>query len=343
MEICELISRNDPERQFDVLKNSYSQIEYAWNNKINLSQIDVSQIHNIVLSGLGGSAIGGDLLQNYLRDELKFPYQVVRNYNLPGYVNENTLFLASSYSGNTEETLACAEAALKRKSQIICITTGGKLEAFANNNKLPLAKLLPGFQPRYALWINFFTLLKIIQTLKLIPDQNKIVEQIIPLLKSKGNEYSENSNKALEFAEKLTGYIPVIYSVSDLTSAVGARLKGQMNENSKLHAFYNYFPEQNHNEIIGWETFSEKQFNAKVINILDADYHPQIKKRFEIVSELVKKSGAEVLNIQSDLNDFKLRLMDNIYFGDWVSYYLAVIRNQDPTSIKNINYLKEHL
>ncbi len=343
MDVKQLINRNDPENQFDVLKKSYAQIENAWNNNFDFSEIDKSKIKNIVLTGLGGSAIGGELLQNFLRSELKYPYQVVRNYGLPGYANEETLIIASSYSGNTEETLSCANEAVKRKCQVVCITTGGKLETFAKQHNLPVAKLLPGFQPRYALWINFFTLLKIIQSIKLIPEQDKIVEQTIQLLKSKGDEYSQNSNKAFEFAEKLTGFIPVIYSASDTTSAAGTRLKGQFNENSKIHAFYNFLPEQNHNEIIGWETFSEKQFNAKVINILDDEYHPQIKKRFEIISDLISKAGAEVLTIKSNLHDFKLRLMDNIYFGDWVTYYLAIIRNQNPTSIKNINYLKEHL
>ncbi|MFA3781865.1 bifunctional phosphoglucose/phosphomannose isomerase [Melioribacteraceae bacterium 4301-Me] len=343
MEIFSLIKQNDPENQFNVLKNSYSQIEYAQNNQVNLSAIDTNKIKNIILCGLGGSAIGGDLLQNFLRDELSYPFQVIRNYYLPAYADENTLLIASSYSGNTEETISCVNAGLKRNCQIITITTGGKLEELSQKYNLPIAKLLPGFQPRYALWINFFTLLKTLQSLKLIPVQNEITKQVIELLKKRGDEFSTFPNSSLEFAEKLVGFIPVIYSVSDLTSAVGSRLKAQINENSKLHAFCNFFPEQNHNEIIGWETFSEKQFNSVVINILDVDYHPQIKKRFEIVTELIRRSGVEVLSIESNLPDYKLRLMDNIYFSDWVSYYLAVIRNQNPTEIKNINYLKEHL
>ena len=131
--------------------------------------------------------------------------------------------------------------------------------------------------------------------------------------------------------------------MSDYTSAIGTRLKGQFNENSKIHAFANVLPELNHNEIIGWETFNENQLNVKLINIIDQSYHTQIKKRMEITSELVKKSGCEIINLESDQSDYKVRIFDLVYLGDWVSYYLAVLRNQNPTAIKNINYLKEKL
>jgi glucose/mannose-6-phosphate isomerase len=126
----------------------------------------------------------------------------------------------------------------------------------------------------------------------------------------------------------------------DVTSAVGYRLKCQFNENSKLHAFHNVIPELNHNEIIGWESFLEKQFNAKLILILDKIYHPQIKKRFEITSSLI--SGDKII-LDSSETDFKLRIMDLIYLGDWITYYLALLREYDPTEIENINILKEKL
>ncbi|MEW6508515.1 MAG: bifunctional phosphoglucose/phosphomannose isomerase [Bacteroidota bacterium] len=343
MELSEMIKKYDVENQFKVLIESYQQVEYAWNNNIDISSIDRSRIKNIVLTGLGGSAIGGDLLQNFLKNELKYPYVVNRNYELPPYADEHTLVIASSYSGNTEETLSAAEQAINLKCQVACITTGGKLEEFAGLHKLPIGKLLKGYQPRFALWVNFFTLLKMIQSLKFVPEQNDVVYSIINLLKRKGETYSQASNEALSLAEKLVGFIPLIYTVAEYSSSVGARLKGQFNENSKVHSFYGLLPELDHNEILGWDTFQPKQINLKLINILDEDYHPQVKKRFDITSEIIAKTGCEVVNISSKEKSWKERIVDLIYLGDWVSYYLAVIRGINPTSIDNINYLKARL
>lgn len=342
MKIYELIKSVDTQNQFDVLKNTYQQIEYSWNLKLNLSQIDVSKIKNIIVTGLGGSAIGGDLLLNFLKDEIKFPYQVNRNYNLPKYADENTLVIASSYSGNTEETLSALNDAIEKKCKVISITTGGKIETIANQNKIPVVKLLNGFQPRYALYLNFFALLKIFKSLNLIESQDKYVQQIISLLKEKSEIYSNGENDALKLAESLLGYTPVIYGVSDITSSVACRFKGQFNENSKIHAYYNLYPELDHNEIVGWESY-QSTMNFRVINILDETYNQQIKKRFEITSQLIKKSGAEIINLKSNEKEFKVRLIDLIYLGDWITYYLAILRNVDPTEIDNINYLKENL
>lgn len=342
MKISEMILKYDLSNQFQVLKDTYKQIEFAWNLNFESKSIDVTKIKNIVLTGLGGSAIGGDLIQNFLREELNFPYQVNRNYSLPVYANENTLVIASSYSGNTEETISAFKDALNKKCQIVCITTGGKLEELAKENTVPFVNLMKGFQPRYALYMNFFALLKLFSSLKLIADQTQIVEKIISLIKKKSEEYSTEKNDAIKLAEELLGYTPIIYSVSDFTSTVAVRLKGQFNENSKVHAFYNFYPELDHNEIMGWEGY-RTSMNYKVINILDNDYNEQIKKRFEITTFLIKNNGGEIINLRSDEDNIKSRLIDLIYLGDWVTYYLAILRGVDPTTINNINYLKEHL
>lgn len=343
MNIFEMIKKEDTCNQFEVLKNSYQQIQYSWSHDINVEKVKVEKISNIIVTGLGGSAIGGELLLNFLREELKVPYLVNRNYELPAFAGENTLVIASSYSGNTEETISALKEAISRKAQVICLTTGGEVEKICKNEGIPYFTLQKGFQPRYALWGNFFALLKIVEKLKLVPSQDKIVLSIIELLKSKGEEFLKEGNYPLQVAESMNGYIPVIYSVSDYTSSVGTRFKGQINENSKLHSFSNQFPEMNHNEIIGWETISEKQLKCKAVFFYDEAYNSRVKKRFEIVSELIKQTGTEIITLKSSQPEFKLRLMELIFLGDFISYYLAVIRGFDPTSIKNINYLKESL
>ncbi len=343
MNISDFVNKYDPENQFKVLVDTHKQVEFAWNNKINLSSLKGKEFNSVVVTGLGGSAISADLMQNFLSDELKVPYLVNRNYNLPSFVNENSLLIVSSYSGNTEETVEVFSAAVKRGCSVVCISTGGKVEKIAAENNIPVVEVQPGLQPRYALGLSFFSLLKILQELNIIANQDEVVNKIIALWKKNGEEFAKDGNTAFNYAQDLIGFIPTIYSVSDKTSAVGYRLKCQFNENSKLHAFSNNIPELNHNEIIGWETYSEKQYLTKVINILDPDYHPQIKKRFQISSELIAGKNVEIINLVSNQNEFKLRLMDLVYLGDWITYYTAILRGFDPTEIDNIHILKKRL
>jgi glucose/mannose-6-phosphate isomerase len=343
MNIKEFIQKYDTQNQFEVLQNTYKQIEYAINNSYPEFGFDKEAINKIIVTGLGGSAISGDLLKNFLKDELTVPVQINRNYFLPSFADEKTLLIASSYSGNTEETISSFNDGLKRKCKIICLSTGGKLEKLAADNSIPFIRLQKGFQPRYALGLSFFSLLKVFEKLQLIPSQEKIIRKIISLWKEKASAYSAEGNIALTTAQQLIGFIPIIYSASDYTNAVGYRFKSQLNENSKLHAFHHEFPEMNHNEIIGWESHQQKQLHTKVIYLLDETYHPQIKKRFQIVSEFIKKSDVEIISMESNENDFKVRIMDLIFLVDWISFYLGVIRGFDPSEIEYINLLKDRL
>ncbi len=342
MKIEELIKKNDTQNQFQVLIDSYRQLENAWNNKIDLENESKKEFNNIIVAGMGGSAISADLLKSFLGNELRISLQVCRDYSLPYYANENSLVIISSYSGNTEETISCLEEAIQSGCIVITVSTGGNVKTLAQENNMPWINLEKGFQPRYALGVSFFTLLKILQSLSIIPNQSEVVDKVKELWKNKGVEYSATENTALTIAEELVGFIPLIYSSTGL-EAVGYRLKCQFNENSKLHAYNNVIPELNHNEIIGWETFQDKQFNAKLITILDKEYHPQIIKRFNITQKLAKKSKVEILTLSSNENDSKVRIMDLIYLGDWITYYLSILRDFDPSEIDYIHELKQRL
>lgn len=342
MTINDFIKQYDTKNQIEVLKNSYQQIEFAWGNKFDLSSMKGSKYNAILLTGLGGSAIAGDIIQNFLYNELKVPFVINRSYSLPQFIDEDSLVIVSSYSGNTEETISVLNKAIGRKCKIICIGSGGKVKQITDENKLPYITVKGGYQPRFALYISFFTVLKIFQQLNLVQPKDELVNLIIELIKNKTDEYLLEENIALETAKDLIGFIPVIYS-GDLISSVGYRFKCQVNENSKLNAFCNIVPEMNHNEIIGWESFLDKQFNTKVVNLLDKDYHPQVRKRFLVTSELIRKAGVEIINLESKEEDFRVRMFDLIYLCDWISYYLAVLRGFDPITIKNINTLKERL
>jgi len=341
--INDLVKKNDPQNQFEVLKNSFTQIEYAWGNEVLLSEELKRNVNNIIISGLGGSAISGDLVQNFLRTDLKLPLFINRGYSLPYFAGANTLVLVSSYSGNTEETIEVLKDALNRKCKIICLTTGGKVKNIAEENDLPVIKLKEGFQPRYALGVSFFTMLRVFNELKFIPSQDNAVAAIISNWEKCGVEYSKEGNYPLQIAEKILGFIPIVYSVSGFTDSVGNRLKCQFNENSKLHSFHNSYSELNHNEIVGWETNYQSGFTSKVITILDKEYHSQNLKRIKITSEMIEEKGVEIIYLESKLADYKERLLDLIYLVDWISYYTAILRSKDPSEIDYIMKLKNEL
>lgn len=341
MQIKDFIKKYDTQNQFKVLRETYKQAADAWNNKIDLSQLKKNSFSSIVFCGLGGSAISGDLLCDYLSGELSVPFNVVRGYNLPSYANENTLVIISSYSGNTEETISCFEQALKKKSKIIVITSGGKIGDIAAANKIPAINIQSGFQPRYALGLSFFSLLKLMQELGFV-DEESNANQIIDLWKRRGEEYSTDNNQAVHIAEQVVGFIPVIYSAEFLAST-GYRLKSQLNENAKLHAFHHCLPEMNHNEIIGWESYKEKQFHTKVIYLFDKEFHPQNKKRFDILKEILTEQKVDVLTLSSSEENKKVRIMDLIFLADWISFYVSVLRGFDPSEIDFIHRMKQRL
>jgi glucose/mannose-6-phosphate isomerase len=341
MQIKDFIKKYDTQNQFKVLKETYKQAADAWDNKFDLSQLKKNNFSSIVFCGLGGSAISGDLLCDYLSGELSVPFNVVRGYNIPSHVNENTLVIISSYSGNTEETISCFEQALKKKSKIIVITSGGKIGHIAAANKIPVVNIQGGFQPRYALGLSFFSLLKIMQELGIASEKN-IANQIIDLWKKRGEEYSTDNNQAVQIAEQVVGFIPVIYSAEFLDST-GYRLKCQLNENAKLHTFHHFLPEMNHNEIIGWESYKEKQFHTKVIYLFDKEFHPQNKKRFDILKEMLAEQKVDVLTLSSNEENKKVRIMDLIFLADWISFYVSVLRGFDPSEIDFIHRMKQLL
>ena len=338
----ELLYSYDKDNLRNVLKLSWQQVEYAWKN-IDLSALNNKRIDNIIITGLGGSAICGDILKNFLCDELNIPLAINRAYDLPLYAGENTLLIASSYSGNTEETIAALKSALEKKCLIVAMTTGGEIERLAKENKKCIVKLQAGFQPRFALYNSFFTLLRIMQEINIIARQDSVVADIINLLKNLSNDWSDETGAAFKFAASIKDCIPVIYSVTGINDSVGKRFKGELNENSKVHAWAAEYPEMNHNEIVGWESVKESGLKYKTITVIDDDISPRIKKRMEITNDLLAKEGIDILSIKGNSVSFKERLIEVIYFCDWVSYYLALLNKKDPGEIDFIHTLKKRM
>ncbi len=310
--------------------------------------LDMARVQNVVLAGMGGSAISGDLLTGYARDQLRKPVYIHRDYGLPAFVDENTLFIASSYSGNTEETLAAVESAMKRKAQIIGISSGGgELERICASNDFPHAVVPGGFPPRQALGYMFFTLMFIMQKLELISVSEEDIGETIQVLNDQCHRYdpghSFGNNLANHIAQSIYHAVPVIYSGAPFMQAIPVRWRNQFNENSKTVAFSNSFPELNHNEIVGWEALQGVTQHFRVIFLRDPEESARVEKRMTITKEILRGRNILFGEIFAEGNCRLARMFSLIYTGDWASYYLAMLNEQDPINIDSIDLLKNRL
>ncbi len=304
-------------------------------------------IKNIVVIGMGGSAIGGDLVRSYLADKINVPFYICRHYRMPQFVNENTLVIGSSYSGNTEETLSAFDDAMKRKAKIACITTGGELGRLAQENEFLMAQLPKGYPPRAALGFSFVPLLFLLSKLSFAPAVENDITGLIKELKSFRDSYSIDTdfdkNLAKSLAAKLYGKIPIIYTGPELIDAIGTRWKGQICENGKCLAFNNQFPEFNHNELVGWNVIDPYRDKIIVIYLKDTDDHDRVMKRMSIVKKIIKEQKVEVVEVESRGTSPLVRMFSLIQTGDFASFYLAILNNIDPTPVKVIDSLKDEL
>lgn len=313
---------------------------------------DFKDINKIVICGMGGSAIGGDLLRSLVANLSRPIVFVDRDYDLPAFVDSKTLVIASSYSGNTEETLSAFTQALKTKCKKLALTTGGKLRDLAQERQVPVFTIDYLSQPRAALGYSFIPLVALLGKLGLLEDKSAApglsasVEGMARMLEALSDKVAEGVstplNPAKQLARRLLGKLIVIYGAGIL-SPVARRWKGQFNENSKAWAFYETFSELNHNAVVGYEFPQEMAGKTYVIMLRSPSLHPRILARYQITSEILERSGVghEIINSQGE--DNLTQMMSLVFLGDWVSYYLAMLYQTDPTPVKMIDYLKGRL
>jgi glucose/mannose-6-phosphate isomerase len=288
----------------------------------------------IVVCGVGGSAICGDLLRDLLKTRVSMPIDVCRDYHLPAYVDKNTLTFCISYSGNTEETLSQFIDCVKRKSKIIGITSDGKLEEWCKKFNLPYVLIPTGYQPRSALPYLFFSMILCLKKLGVVNLQKEI-DETIELLKRLKTDFVKKLASSMKDSEI------IVYS-SDEFSGVAKRLKTQINESSKMPAKYDVFPELDHNEIVGYQN-EKLNKNSFVLILRNKDEPEEIKARIEITKDLIRDKVKGIEEIWTEGKSKLARMMSLVFLGDVLSYELAVLNEVDPVKVESIVILKKKL
>jgi glucose/mannose-6-phosphate isomerase len=304
--------------------------------KANLTPYN-KEIKNILIAGLGGSGIGGTVVAQILEQELKVPVIVCKDYFLPAFVNESTLLIISSYSGNTEETVQVLTSALSLKPKIVCVTAGGKVLEIAKQNNLDHIIIPNGMPPRSCFAYSFTQLFYVLKGMNLISNAfEKQLQNTLVLL----NAETENiKTEAKLLAQKLLGKLPVIYSTANY-EGVCVRFRQQINENSKMLCWHAALPEMNHNEIVGWV---EKNENLAVVFFRNEDDFYRTQKRMDFLSDVAKNCTPYVYNVWSKGASQLERTFYLVLFGDWVSVYLGELKNIDASEVKVIDRLKQAL
>ena len=343
----ESVKSIDRSEMFRCISDFPAQVEEAIKigSRANLRALK-APFSSIVLTGMGGSAIGGDLLRSYVSQELGVPFLVNRSYLLPAFVNKSTLVVVSSYSGNTEETLAAYKAARARNAKILCLTTGGDVLRLAERHGNAVIKVIPGLQPRAALGYSFFPLLLALTRIGLLRNQDRSIRETVDMLwklSRRLGDFRRKTNKAVRIARALHGRLPIIYSATEHLDAVNVRWRGQISENAKQLAHGNVLPEMNHNEIVGWNVDRTLMKKTAVVFLKDKGVLDRVRLREKITRSIVRRHAGKVLEVSGEGSSLLARIFSLVYLGDWASFYLAILNGKDPTPVTVIEYLKREL
>lgn len=337
------LKRNDPQGMGERIGELAWQCRQAW-EIIEGQRVpaDYAQADSVVILGLGGSAIGGDLVRSLVRDLCPVPIFVNREYDLPHFVGRGTLVIACSYSGNTEETLAAFREASLRGAKLLALTTDGKLAQMAEN---PLTFSYAS-QPRAALGFSLVMLLGILTKLGFVPDPTPDLEEAIEVVKGLGSkvreEISTSQNPAKRLALLLQGKLPVIYGAQHL-APVARRWKGQFNENGKCFAFFEVLPELHHNTVEAFPHPAELAEKGVILLLTSRLYHPRNILRFQVTEEMLERYGIPHWSMEAEGRNPLSQVLSTIHFGDYVSLYLAALRGVNPSSVETIAHLKDRL
>jgi glucose/mannose-6-phosphate isomerase len=296
-----------------------------------------TKFNNVILTGLGGSGIAGSIVQNFVFNKAKVPFVVNKDYFLPAFVNKDSLVIVSSYSGNTEETVAALKTAIKAKATIICITSGGIVAELAKKKGIDCIILPSGMPPRACIGYSMLQVIRSFEHFGIV--KGILAKDIIAAISLLDSEEKDIRKKAKAIASKLLGKLPVIYSASDY-EGMAIRFRQQLNENSKILTWHHAIPEMNHNELVGWK---DKDPNKVVLILRNENDYDRVQMRMEINKKVIKEYTPNIIEIFSKGNSYWERIFYFIHLTDYISTELAKLRNVDATEVKVIDFLKGSL
>lgn len=327
------------------------QIEDAWDQvqSLNLS-IDTEKVRNVVISGMGGSALGPDVIKRCFKQQLSVPFEIVNDYTLPGYVNEHTLVVVSSYSGTTEETVSSLEEATRRGAQVLVVSTGGDLKRIADEQGYSTYLINPvnnpSNQPRMAIGYSVFGIIALLQKIGLFQITDSEVNSVIATVRRLTAELDatvpQTENQAKQMAYQILGRIPVFVAAEHLEGAVHV-MQNQFNENGKSYAEYRVIPELNHHLMEGLRF---PQDNDKFLFFLLFQsnlYHERTQRRFEITQQVIEQAGIDSELIELQNTSALEQVFEVITFGAFTNFYLAVLEGIDPAPIATVDFFKAEL
>ncbi len=340
-------ARLDPCGMLTSIAELPQQCEEAWRQSLSIELWDEHvDVDSVLIVGVGGSAIGGDMVRTLLASDCPVPVAVHRDYALPGYVGPRTLLIVCSYSGNTEEALSGWANALRLGARLLAVTTGGELKRKAVRAGVPVCVYQYPTQPRAAVGYSFMYLLRIVQDLGLVRDKSEDVEEAISVMRGWQAEIGASvplvRNAAKSLAQRLHGRLPVVYSAEHLGD-LSRRWKGQINENSKSWATFDVLPELDHNSVVGYGLPECLAQLAHVVMLVSTLYHSQVLLRFDITRQLLERNGYAHDTVEARGESVLAQMLSLLHFGDYVSYYLAMLNEVDPWAIGNIEFVKDRL
>jgi glucose/mannose-6-phosphate isomerase len=335
-----MIHERDAQDALGIAAKQYMQLNYQFEV---VPRIEAGAINNVVYAGMGGSALAATLATTCL--SISVPFEVIRDYTLPGYVGTETLVIVASYSGNTEEAMSALGAAVQKGAKIAVIAGGGLLEQAAQEKNYPFVLLPKAEQPRYAALYNLKALATILDLAQITEGATAKLEAAAEFLQNAVGSWQADEaasrNPAKQLAQDLVGSSMVVYA-SNLFSPVAYKWKISFNENAKNVAWQGTYPEFNHNEFMGWTSHPiDKPY--KVIDLRSSLDHPQTQKRFEISDQMLsgKRPAAHVVQLQG--NNVLEQTLWGVAFGDFVTLYVGLLNGVNPTPVKLIEEFKKRL
>jgi glucose/mannose-6-phosphate isomerase len=339
-----VLKQRDPEGALAIAAEQYKQASFeavVWNK-----EHDEREIHHVIVTGMGGSALEALVARMWLEADFKVPFEVIRDYDLPAFVNEHTLVIASSYSGNTEETMSALQQAEKKGAQLAVLASGGKLIDEANMYNIANVSLPGGLQPRMAMIYGLRGLMALLVNFNVMDaKESDKISAVSGWLKQESEQWMADVPTAHNYAKQLAleavGKTPVFYG-GHLTAPIAYKWKISWNETGKNVAFWNEYPEFNHNEFMGWTSHPvEKPF--VIFDLVSKFEHPQILKRFELSDRLLSglRPKATTINLAGD--SVIAQLLWGCILADFASIYVAILNGVDPTPVELIEKLKKEL